>query len=879
MDVVIVESPAKAKTIEKYLGGGYVVLASYGHVRDLLPKDGSVLPEKDFAMIWQEHGDANARKHFSIIEKAVKRARRLILATDPDREGEAIAWHVLEMLKKKQALKETEVERISFNAITRASVQDAMRHPRALDQELVDAYLARRALDYLVGFTLSPVLWRKLPGAKSAGRVQSVALRLVCERELEIESFQSREYWSIETKLSGADNGAIFPAAAVHWRGEKLSKFSLPDKQTAENLRSDIETAQSFRVCALESRETQRNPAPPFITSSLQQEASRKFGFSTDRTMRIAQRLYEGVSLGTAETQGLITYMRTDGVQMAPEAIGAVRRIIGEHFSANYLPEKPRAYKSKAKNAQEAHEAIRPVDPSRHPDEMRKYLSEEEAKLYDLIWKRALASQMASARLRQTRVDIDVDENKAGLRANGSVLLFDGFLRLYREAQDGEEKTKSGENESLLPPLAEGDALKLRHVEAIQHFTEPPPRFTESSLVKKLEELGIGRPSTYAATLSVLRERGYVRLDKRSLIPDDRGRLVTAFLAHFFSRYLDYDFTAQLEESLDSVSAGKLDWRRLLGDFWRDFLAAVEETNGLRISDVLEHLNEALAPYLFPRKQEGEETQPAGDPRSCPKCGDGILSIKLGRYGAFIGCSCYPQCNHTRPLNPAENDSKPQQEEDAVLGTDPQSGLEILRRNGRFGPYLQMGNSTEKETFKRVSIPQSMDGPNLSIQRAIALLALPRQVGAHPQSGEMVLAGIGRYGPYLRHQGKYINLESAEDVFEIGLNRAVELLAQPKQPRQRQAATPLRDLGAHPVDGETVSILDGRYGPYVKHGKTNATLPKGREVDSLTLEEALELLAAKARKPRAVARTKAKKKAAAKAKTSVSAKKKAARQS
>ena len=878
MNLVIVESPAKAKTIGKYLGKDYLVLASFGHVRDLLPKDGSVLPDEDFKMVWEERAAGNARKNFDAILKATKKSNRLLLATDPDREGEAIAWHVLEMLKRKKALEGMEVERISFNAITRASVQDAMKHPRALDQELIDAYLARRALDYLVGFNLSPVLWRKLPGARSAGRVQSVALRLVCERELEIEAFRSQEYWSMEAKLFGKDAAAIFPAAATAWNGEKLEKFSLPDEATAIKLRKDIEAAKGFRVGKIESKEARRNPAPPFITSSLQQEASRKLGFSTDRTMRIAQRLYEGVALGGGDTQGLITYMRTDGVQMAPEAVSALRETITKHFDADYLPERPRAYKTKAKNAQEAHEAIRPVDPMRHPNDLRGALSDEEAKLYELIWKRSLASQMESARLRQTRVDIDAEGTQVSLRATGSVLLFDGFLRLYREEQENNDKEKS-DSDRLLPPLEEGDTLNLESVHPQQHFTEPPPRFTEASLVKKMEELGIGRPSTYASTLSLLRERGYVHLQGRALAPDDRGRLVTAFLAHFFARYLDYDFTAQLEESLDNVSAGKLDWKHLLGDFWRDFLAHIDETKELRISDVLEHLNESLGPYLFPAKEDGS------DARVCPACGDGQLSIKLGRYGAFVGCSRYPDCKHTRPFDPSQQGEASGQGEDATLGTDPESGLEVLRKSGRFGPYVQLGENSESETPKRASIPRSFDGPDFSLEKALALLALPREVGAHPESGEMIQAGIGRYGPYLLYQKKYTSLESAEDALDIGLNRAVEVLNQPRAARRGRTATALRELGVHPDDSQPVQIMDGRYGPYVKHGKTNATLPRGKEVDALTLEEAVELIAAKAakgpaRKKRATAKTKTKaktkpktKKANAKAKPRASAKK------
>ena len=862
MNLVIVESPAKAKTIEKYLGGEFKVLASYGHVRDLIPKDGSVLPDENFKMVWEKRGDKNASRNFSAIAKAVKGAERLILATDPDREGEAIAWHVLEMLNEKDLLKKAKVERISFNAITKASVQDAMKQPRDIDQELIDAYLARRALDYLVGFNLSPVLWRKLPGSRSAGRVQSVALRLVCEREIEIETFESREYWTMDAKMFGKDADAIFSASATAWKGEKLEKFSLPDEATAERLRKDIEGAKGFHVQKLESKEVRRNPAPPFITSSLQQEASRKLGFPADRTMRIAQRLYEGISLGGGDPQGLITYMRTDGVQMAPEAVAAVRKTISKSFDADYLPDKPRIYKSKAKNAQEAHEAIRPVDPSRHPNDIRAYLSEEEAKLYELVWKRAIASQMASARLRQTRVDINAEGVEVSLRANGSVMIFDGFLKLYRETVEGTEDDR----DRILPPMEEGDALQLKSVHPEQHFTEPPPRFTEASLVKRLEELGIGRPSTYASTLSLLRDRGYVHLQGRALVPEDRGRIVTAFLERFFEKYLDYDFTAQLEESLDSVSAGKLDWKKLLGDFWRDFFDVVEKTKELRITEVLDHLNESLASHLFPEKEDGS------DPRECPTCKEGELSIKVGRFGAFVGCSRYPECKHTRPFAPADGGAPVQ--EDQSLGTDPVTGEEVLRKSGRFGPYLQLGEGTKESPPKRVSIPPSFNNDELDLEKALALLALPREIGGHPETGDKIVSGLGRYGPYLLYQKKYTKLESVEDALTIGVNRAVEVLAQPRPARQGRAVVePLRKLGEHPDDGEPVNILSGRYGPYVKHGKINATVPSGRKVEELTLEEAVVLIAERAAKVGAKkSRTRTKKTAKKKTKTKAKSK-------
>lgn len=868
MNLVIVESPAKARTIEKYLGSEFRVLASFGHIRDLVPKDGSVLPEEDFRMIWENRGSGNAVKNFKTMMQAIRKADRLILATDPDREGEAIAWHVFEMLNEKGMLKRARVERITFNAITRTAIRDAMAHPRNLDQELIDAYLARRALDYLVGFNLSPVLWRKLPGSRSAGRVQSVALRIICDRELEIEAFKSQEYWTVDAKMFGKDADAVFSASTTSWNGEKLEKFSLPDEATADRLRKDIESAKGFRVQKVESKEARRNPAPPFITSTLQQEASRKLGYHADKTMRIAQRLYEGISLGSGDPQGLITYMRTDGVQIAPEAVAAVRKTIDKNFDAEYLPQKPRVYKTKAKNAQEAHEAIRPVDPSRHPKDIRAHLSEEEAKLYELVWKRTIASQMASARLRQTRVDIDADGVAVSLRANGSVMIFDGFLKLYREGVEGADD----ERDRILPPMQEGDALKLKSVHPEQHFTEPPPRFTEASLVKKLEELGIGRPSTYASTLALLRDRGYTYLQGRALVPDDRGRIVTAFLEHFFEKYLDYDFTAQLEESLDSVSAGNLDWKKFLGDFWRDFTSVVEQTKELRITEVLDHLNERLATLIFPEKEDGS------DPRVCPNCGDGRLSIKIGRYGIFVGCSRHPDCKYTRPFTSNEEDAPVQ--EDISLGTDPVSGEEVVRKSGRFGPYVQLGEGVEGEKPKRAAIPPAFDNAEFDLDKALALLSLPRDIGEHPETGEMIASGIGRYGPYLLYQKKYIRLESPEDALTIGVNRAVQVIAQPRPSRRTWGVAPtLRELGEHPEDGAPVKVLKGRYGPYINHGQINASLPRGKEVEKFTLEEAVSLLAERAARAevktpatRAKTRTKTTTKTRTKAKTRTAAK-------
>ncbi len=835
MNIVIVESPAKAKTINKYLGGAYHVLASYGHVRDLPAKDGSVQPDDDFAMIWDV--DSQSAKRLSEIARAVKGADKLILATDPDREGEAIAWHVLQVLDQKKVLKDVPVERVVFNAITKDAVLKAMREPRTIDAPLVDAYLARRALDYLVGFTLSPVLWRKLPGARSAGRVQSVALRLVCDRETEIEAFRTQEYWSVVAELASRD-GQNFRARLFSVDGEKLDKFAIPDAATAERLKAGVEGGR-FTVSSIESKDQRRNPAAPFTTSTLQQEASRKFGFSPRQTMQIAQKLYEGVDVD-GETQGLITYMRTDGVQMAAEAIQAARAKAARLFGDRYVSPSQRMYQTKAKNAQEAHEAIRPTSFDREPDRMGRMLRDDEAKLYRLIWQRALASQMASAEIERTTADLSArsDGRTFGLRATGSVVRFDGFLKLYEEGLDDTDS----EGDGRLPALAQGEAVTTRGVEAKQHFTEPPPRFTEATLIKKLEELGIGRPSTYAATLNVLQERDYVRLDKKRLFPEDRGRLVTAFLESFFGRYVEYDFTASLEEKLDRISAGEIEWKDVLRDFWRDFIAAVNEIGDLRVSDVLEALNEILGPHVFPDQGDGK------DPRTCPNCEGGRLSLKVGKFGAFIGCSNYPDCRFTRQLSGAQDASPEASADGKVLGEDPETGLAVTLRTGRFGPYLQLGEANGGEKPKRASIPKGFEADTMDLDMALTLLALPREVGLHPETGKAIVAGFGRYGPFIEHDGKYANLSTAEEVFSVGLNRAVSLLAD-KAASQAAArgGTVLKELGDHP-DGGAVQVLSGRYGPYVKHGKVNATLPRDMKPECVTLETALELISARAAK-------------------------------
>ncbi|MCO5072859.1 MAG: type I DNA topoisomerase [Rhizobiaceae bacterium] len=832
MDVVVVESPAKAKTINKYLGKNYKVLASFGHVRDLPAKDGSVRPDEDFAMSWQVDGPSS--KRLTDIAKAVKEADGLILATDPDREGEAISWHVLEVLRQKRALKDKKVSRVVFNAITKKSVLDAMANPRDLDEPLVDAYLARRALDYLVGFTLSPVLWRKLPGARSAGRVQSVALRLVCDRESEIERFIREEYWQIAATL-GTPRSDSFEARLTAFEGKKLQKLDISSKEQADGIKSMLEGA-TFNAVSVEAKPTKRNPAPPFTTSTLQQAASSRMGFSATRTMQVAQRLYEGIDIG-GETTGLITYMRTDGVQMAPEAITAARSAIAEVFGEKYLPEKPRYYSTKAKNAQEAHEAIRPTDFSRTPDQLRKFLDADQARLYEIIWKRAIASQMQPAEIERTTVEIEARKgtSTAALRAVGSVIRFDGFIAAYTEQREEEAED---EDSKRLPEIRSGEELKREEIVATQHSTEPPPRYSEASLIKKLEELGIGRPSTYAATLKTLEDREYVSVDKRRLTPEAKGRLVTAFLESFFEKYVEYDFTAALEEKLDQISDGKLAWRDVLRDFWNDFSGAVADIKELRVTDVLDALNEELAPLVFPAREDGS------NPRICPKCGSGNLSLKLGKFGAFVGCSNYPECNYTRQLGgEANGDAAAGESGDKALGKDPYTGEEISLRTGRFGPYVQRGDGKEA---KRASLPKGWTVESIDHEKAIALLSLPRDVGKHPESGKMISAGIGRYGPFVLHDGAYANLETTEDVFTIGLNRAVSVIAE-KQSKGKAgrngAAAALKDLGEHPAGGGNITVRDGRYGPYVNFAKVNATLPKGKDPASVTLEEALALIA------------------------------------
>ena len=808
MKLVVVESPAKAKTIEKYLGPGHRVLASYGHVRDLPPKDGSVDPDQGFAMEWETYPDK--AKQLKAITDQAKTAEVLILATDPDREGEAISWHVQEVLRKRKVLPGT-VERVTFNAITKSAVTQAMGRPRGLDEDLIDAYKARRALDYLVGFTLSPILWRKLPGAKSAGRVQSVALRLIVDREREIELFRAQEYWQVGATFEAA--GQQFSARLVSLDGNKVDRLSIGNKGEADAAKAVVEAGQ-FTVASVETKPFGKNPPPPFTTSTLQQEAARKLGFSASHTMRVAQSLYE---------DGLITYMRTDGVDMAEEAVSAARRAIASRYDAGYVPDQPRRYTSKIKNAQEAHEAIRPTDFSQ-----AKAASGDHGRLYELVYNRALASQMASARLERTTVELSDGAGRAILRATGQVVLFPGYLALYEEGRDEKSDEEEG---ARMPLLRQGDAPAKRSVEASQHFTQPPPRYSEASLVKRLEELGIGRPSTYAATLQTLKDREYVRVEKNRFIPEESGRLVTAFLERFFERYVNYDYTAELEDGLDDVSGGRTGWQDLLSAFWRDFKPKAEEVMEQKPSDITAALDEFLAPWLYPEREDGS------DPRLCPACGNGRLSLRGGKFGAFVACSNYPECKYTQKFGQTGGE--------AASDGPSELGNGILLKTGRFGPYVERG---EGKDAKRASLPKDVPQDSLTLEMAEKLLSLPREIGPHPETGQPITASIGRYGPYLLHNGKYARLSSTSEVFETGMNAAVAKLADAASGGNRNRGAsrePLAVLGAHPKSGKEIKVLEGRYGPYVSDGTTHATLPKTSDPKSVTLDQAVEWIDAK----------------------------------
>ncbi len=883
-NVVIVESPAKAKTINKYLGDQFYVLASYGHVRDLPSKDGSVDPDNNFAMVWAE--SERAKKTLKDIKDALKDATTLYLATDPDREGEAISWHILEILKDLKIAQRLEIKRVTFNQITKTSVQEAFAAPRELDTDLVDAYLARRALDYLVGFNLSPILWRKLPGARSAGRVQSVALRLVAERESEIEIFNPEEYWSIEAQLKkGGDRP--FDARLTVLDDLKLKKFSITNEKDAASATKVLKET-SLTVLSVDRKDVRRTPRPPFITSTLQQEASRKLGFGATKTMRTAQSLYEGIDIG-GETTGLITYMRTDGITLSPEAVSSCMKLVGDTFGTKYVPAKPRIYVSKAKNAQEAHEAIRPTDVYRTPEKLRSRLNSDQFRLYELIWKRTVASTMENAVLEQMAVDIGNKNGSVQVRANGSAIKFDGFLKLYREDLDDQNEK---DDNKILPPLNEGDVIIQEEVTPNQHFTQPPPRYTEASLVKKLEELGIGRPSTYASIMQVLQERNYVILESKRFIPEDRGRVVTTFLEHFFERYVQYDFTANLENTLDSIAAGETKWLDTLADFWGDFHKTVEETKGLTITEVIDALDADLDAHFFPKTTETPE------PRKCPSCDDGRLGLKLGKFGAFIGCSNYPDCKHTKQLS-VQNGADDGMALDGpkILGKDPETDMDVSIRKGPYGVYVQLGpkEKTEAEKAaikaaeeeveinpktgkpkkkkkpkaekpKRTAVPKDMPAADIDLEKALSLLSLPRTIGLHPESGKEMLAGIGRYGPYVKHETTFKSIPKDDDVLTIGINRAVALLATAPKKGGNSA---LKTLGT--LDKKEITIHNGRYGPYVKHGKVMASLPKGGDPETITLDEAKDLLAKKQEKDaakkggkKAPAKKTAKKKAPAK---------------
>ncbi len=833
MQVVVVESPAKAKTIGKYLGEGYTVLASYGHVSDLPSRNGSVRPDDDFDMTFET--GSKALKPLGEIARALGKAEALVLATDPDREGEAIAWHVRNWLDDNGATGDRAVKRVVFNEITREAVTEAMASPRDIDMDLVNAQLARRALDYLIGFTLSPVLWQKLPGCdcRSAGRVQSVALRLICEREAEIERFTPREYWTVDADLATGGGDAL-TARLVRLGGGKLDKFDLAD-EAAANDAARVVREGAFTVENIEQKETRRSPAAPFTTSTLQQEASRRLKFGVQKTMSLAQRLYEGRDIG-GEATGLITYMRTDSVVMSRAAIGEARRHVGAMFGASYLPEKPRTYRTKARNAQEAHEAIRPTDFGRTPKDMARHLEKDEARLYDIIWKRALASQMESARFHQTTVDISTTGREdAGLRASGSVMLFDGFMKLYREASDEDDG-----GERRLPRLSRDEPLGIREVRPEQHFTEPPPRLNEATLVRRLEELGIGRPSTYAPIINVLKSKEYVTLEARRFRPADRGRLLVAFLEAFFRTYVEYDFTANLERDLDRISSGNADWKAVLREFWDAFDGVIRATRDLDIRNIVEAIETVLEHYIFPA--EGDR-----DPRTCPSCETGRLNLRLGKFGPFIGCTRWPECRYTK--DPFARDGGPA-DEPLHLGDDPATGQPVTFQVGKFGPYVRSGEAGPDS--RTVSVPRTMAAAAITLEKALGLLALPRDVGAHPETGTLIQAGVGRYGPYLRHGRAYVNIDD-DDVLEIGLNRAVALIA---EKGRKASASVLRTLGEHPADKEAVEIVKGRYGPCVRHKRTFATLPKGTAADDVTLEAAIELLARKKKKPAGAGRHK-----------------------
>ena len=847
MNLVIVESPAKAKTINKYLGNNYNVLASFGHVRDLPSKNGSVDPENDFSFEWEVSN--TSKKHIKEIYDAAESSSNIFLATDPDREGEAIAWHIIELLNKKKLTKDKSIKRVVFSEITKSAVKNGIDNPRELDHSLVDAYLARRALDYLFGFSLSPVLWRKLPGAKSAGRVQSVALRLICEREVEIESFDPQEYWKIKANLEVVDNN--IEASLTHYNGEKVDKFSFKNEEDAKKVTESFK-GQNFKFTDITKKPASRNPDAPFSTSTLQQTASSIFGFGASRTMQIAQRLFQGVEID-GETTGLITYMRTDSTDLSKEAIHSYRDFIQKNFNSSYLPEEIRSFKSKkAKNAQEAHEGIRPTDILRKPEEMKKYLDEDGFKLYNLIWKRSLASQMSSASFERTAISISSENETIKLRANGSIQTFDGFLNIYSEFNKKPETIESEDNEDDedLPSITLNDSIDNVKPASSQHYTLPPPRYSEATLVKKLEELGIGRPSTYASIISVLKMRNYVEVEKNRFVPEDRAILITGFLKGFFSKYIDYEFTAEMEESLDEITSGTINWKEFLDKFWKNFSSNIGEVTDLRITNVLDHLNESLKNHIFV-EAEGKDIT-----RECPTC-SGQLSLKVSRFGAFVGCSNYPECKFTRPISPKK---MKEVVEDKVLGIDEETKKEIKLLSGRFGPYIQLGDNDTKDKPKRSSVPKGIPAAEIDLAKANYLLSLPREIGLHPESGEMITINYGRYGGYLSCAEKNASLEDISEFFEIGINRAVSLLANAK-PGRLKSSSEIKTLGDHPDDKKPVKVMKGKFGPYIKYKTINATIPDQYDPETISMDEALDLIERKLEKDGKSKKKKAKKKA------------------
>ena len=835
MNLVIVESPAKAKTINAYLGNNFKVLASYGHVRDLPSKNGSVDPENNFEFEWETSD--KSKKNLSEIYKAAEQSDTLFLATDPDREGEAIAWHILELLKKKKLLKDKSVKRVVFSEITKTAVSRGIENPREIDNSLVSAYLARRALDYLVGFNLSPVLWRKLPGAKSAGRVQSVALRLICERELEIESFNPDEYWKIKCTFS-TDKNEKFDANLTSFKDKKVEKQSFKNKDQADEVLFAFNN-NKFQISNISQKPALRNSNAPFSTSTLQQEASSVFGFGASRTMQIAQKLFQGVEIN-GETVGLITYMRTDSTELSGEAISSYREYLKENFTDAYLPEEIRTYKSKkAKNAQEAHEGIRPTDIKITPDVVKKYLDEDGNKLYRLIWKRSLASQMSSAQYERTSIDITSDDKILQLRANGSIQKFDGFLNVYGEFKENDTSTSdesnenTDNNEKLLPDLTMDTVFATHNPESSQHFTLPPPRYSEASLVKKLEELGIGRPSTYASIISVLKMRAYVDLEKNRFVPVDRAILITAFLKGFFDKYVDYDFTADMENKLDDITTGKISWTEFLSLFWKDFSKNINQVTELRITNILDNLNESLKSHIFKTEESTNKIT-----RVCPTGCGGELSLKVSRFGAFVGCTNYPDCKFTRPIS---HKKVKEVFDDIILGIDEATSKEIKLLNGRFGPYIQLGNIEGKEKPKRATIPKDISPKEIDLEKAKLLLSLPRKIGDHPETGNEIFVNYGRYGGYLTCDNKNASLEDSSEVFDIGINRAVTLLANAK-PGRLKSSSELKTLGDHPTDGKPIKVMKGKFGPYVKYKTINATIPDSFDPETIELDEAIELI-------------------------------------